>query len=182
MTGSNDCADGTACVPSPVEAGEHPFLPCAIRLASELVYGTKVICPIIVRCAVEMALTVRSQSAVGKSSFGLAFERVKRGELPDSREVGKLENNALSIHAGYRGHAVQAPFITKQAACRAACAIGPAGEGMDHFQVPSAVLHWDQFENDAQAVHPAGRSHPVESAARAKRHATSRTESVIAPV
>src|SRR6202795_427122 len=147
--GKDDIADGAASILSAFEAVEHTVLPCAVGLGSELIYRAKIICSIVVCCAIEIALAVRSQSAVGKSSVGLALERVKRGELPASCGVGKPEGNAFCICAACGGHAVEAPLIRKQAACRAACAIGPAGEGMDHLQVPGAVLHRSQQENGA---------------------------------
>src|ERR1700686_4262906 len=178
--GKNDVADGAASVASAFEAVEHTLFPCAVGLRRELIYGTKIICSIVVGCAVEIALAIRSQSAVGKSGVGLSLERVNCGELPATGGVGKPEGNALSICAARCGHAVEAPFITKQAAGRAACAIVPSGEGMDHFQVPGAVWHRTQEENDALTVRPAGRSHPVESAVSAECQAGARSVSVIA--
>src|SRR5258708_27464710 len=107
----NHVADGTASVGSTFETVEHPFFPRAIEPASKLVYGTKIMGAVVVRCAIETALTVQSQSAVGKACIGLTLECVEGRELPDPIDLCNFVCNALPIRAACSGHAIETPFI-----------------------------------------------------------------------
>src|SRR5258708_26414544 len=176
----NHVADGTASVGSTFETVEHSFFPRAIEPASKLVYGTKIMGAVVVRCAIETTLTVQSQSAVGKSCIGLTIERVNCCEWPASIDLGNLISNALPIRAACCGHAIETPFIKQESSRRAARSIVPAREGMDDGQFPGSVPHRFQFVNDALSVHPTRRSHPLDAAVPANRQPASRTRSIIA--
>src|SRR5258708_12674012 len=78
----NHVADGTASVGSTFETVEHPFFPRAIEPASKLVYGTKIMGSVVVRCAIETTLTVQSQRPVGKSCIASTLELDNSSTLP----------------------------------------------------------------------------------------------------
>src|SRR5258708_3054385 len=176
----NHVADGTASVGSTFETVEHSFFPRAIEPASKLVYGTKIMGAVVVRCAIETTLTVQSQSAVGKSCIGLTLERVNCCERVECMGLGSFKGNGVPVRAAWCGHAIETPFIKQESARRAARSIVPAREGMDDGQFPGSVRHRFQFVNDALSVHPTRRSHPIDGAVPANGQPASRTRSIIA--
>ena len=91
------------------------------------------------------------------------------------------EGDPLAVRAAHGGHPVEAPRVVQDHPTGGARpAVVPAGEGVDHAQLPDAVRMRHQLVDDAEPVCAAGRRHPVEIAVLVEGQPCPGTVAVIA--
>src|SRR6266536_1473546 len=162
----NQVADGIGSVCSAFEAVKDSFFPFARGPGSQLVNGAKVVCPVVVGGAIEIARRVESQTTVGGTRVRLTLKRIDGLEIPLPTRCGReLEGRALSIRATRRSRPIEVPATKKHSASRAGRPIRSASEGVDDLQRPVAALVRVKLVYDTKPVRSAGRSHSVEIAA-----------------